>query len=67
MPKWVLRRTDTTPIPKSRAIAIASLIARMPTTNPKPSCPSSDAAAGVTRSGASAGAGLIRPRRTRSR
>ena len=35
MPKCVLRRTDTTPRPNSRAIAIASSIARMPTTKPK--------------------------------
>ena len=53
MPKWVLRRTDTTPMPNSRAIAIASCIARMPTTKPKPFRPSKAAATGVTRSGAS--------------
>src|SRR6266404_5745705 len=34
MPKWVLRRADTTPTPSSRAIAIASCIARVPTTKP---------------------------------
>ena len=67
MPKWVLRRTDTTPMPNSRAIAIASCIARVPTTKPKPLRPSSVAATGVTRLGSSAGHGLIRPRRTRSR
>src|SRR5215472_9510626 len=49
MPKWVLRRADTTPMPSSRAIAIASCIARVPTTKPKPFCPSSAAATGVTR------------------
>jgi hypothetical protein len=67
MPKWVLRRADTTPTPNSRAIAIASRIARVPTTKPKPFCPSNAAATGVTRSGSSTGRGLISPRRRRSR
>ena len=49
MPKCVLRRTETTPTPNSRAIAIASCIARVPTTKPKPFCPSKPAATGVTR------------------
>ena len=67
MPKWVLVRTDTTPMPNSRAMAIASCIARVPVTKPKPFCPSSAAATGVTRFGSSTGDALIRPRRTRSR
>ena len=67
MPKCVLRRTETMPMPKSRAMLIASRIARVPITKPKPSLPSSEAATGVTRRGSSAGRGLIRPRRSRSR
>ncbi len=67
MPKCVLRRADTSPRPNSRAIAIASLMAHMPTTKPKASWPSSVAATGVTRLGVSCGRALIRPRRTRSR
>ena len=55
------------PIPYSRAIAIASCMARVPTTKPNPFCPSSAAATGVTRLGSSTGRGLIRPRRRRSR
>ena len=62
-----IRRAETTPTPNSRAIAIASPIARMPTTKPNPFWPSSEAATGVTRCGASCGRGLIRPRRRRSR
>ena len=54
---------QTSPMPNSRAMSIASRIARVPTTKPKPSWPSSAAATGVTRCGASAGRGLIRPRR----
>ena len=67
MPKCVLRRADTTPMPNSRAMAMASCIARMPTTKPKPFSPSSEAATGVTRLGARWGLGLISPLRTRSR
>jgi hypothetical protein len=67
MPKCVLRRADTMPMPNSCAIAIASCIARVPTTKPNPFWPSSEAAAGVTLSGESSGFGLTRPRRTRSR
>ena len=51
MPKWVERRADTTPMPNSRAIAIASLMAHIPTTKPKAFWPSREAATGVTRSG----------------
>ena len=67
MPKCVERRADTTPMPNSRAIAIASAMARVPITKPKPFSPSSVAATGVTRLGASSGLGLISPSRTRSR
>ncbi len=67
MPKWVLLRAETTPIPDLRASEIASAMARVPITNPKPFWPSSAAAAGVTRLGKSLGFGLTSPRRTRSR
>jgi len=67
MPKWVLRRTEATPTPDLRASEIASLIARVPITKPKPFWPSSAAAAGATRFGKSFGLGLMRPRRRRSR
>ena len=67
MPKCVERRAETTPMPNSRAIAIASCIARMPMTKPKPFSPSSVAATGVTRLGLRLGFGLISPARTRSR
>ena len=49
MPKCVERRAETTPMPNSRAIAMASCIARMPMTKPKPFSPSRVAATGVTR------------------
>ena len=67
MPKCVLRRAATMPMPDSRAIAIASAMARVPTTNPNASWPSSEAATGVTRLGDNTGFTLSRPRRTRSR
>ena len=67
MPKCVERRADTTPMPNSRAIAMASAMARVPITKPKPFWPSRVAATGVTRFGARSGLGLIRPLRTRSR
>ena len=67
MPKCVLRFTDTTPMPYSRAMAMASCMARMPITKPKPFSPSRVAATGVTRFGSSAGRGLISPLRSRSR
>ena len=67
MPKCVERRAETTPMPYSRAIAMASCIARMPMTKPKPFSPSRAAATGVTRSGSRLGFGLISPSRTRSR
>ena len=67
MPKCVERRADTMPMPNSRAMAIASAMARMPITKPKPFSPSRVAATGVTRLGTSLGLGLIRPARTRSR
>ena len=67
MPKCVLRLTDTMPMPSSRAIAMASLMANIPTTKPNASWPSSVAATGVTRLGARLGFALISPRRTRSR
>ncbi len=51
MPKCVERRADTTPMPNSRAMAMASCIARVPITKPKPLSPSSEAATGVTRFG----------------
>ena len=67
MPKCVERRAETTPMPNSRAMAMASAMARVPMTKPKPFSPSSVAATGVTRFGARSGLGLIRPSRTRSR
>src|SRR6059058_5426049 len=67
MPKWVLLRAEATPIPDLRASEIASAMARVPITNPKPFWPSSAAAAGATRFGKSLGLGLMRPRRRRSR
>ena len=67
MPKCVLRLAETTPMPNSRAMSIASAMARVPITKPKPFSPSSVAATGVTRFGSSFGLGLIRPLRTRSR
>ena len=62
MPKCVLRRAETMPMPNSRAIAIASLIAHMPTTKPKASWPSSVAATGVTRLGVSCGRAIDQAR-----
>ena len=67
MPKCVERRADTTPMPNSRAMAMASCMARVPITKPKPFSPSREAATGVTRLGSRLGLGLIRPARTRSR
>src|SRR2546430_12546385 len=67
MPKWVLLRAEATPIPDLRASEIASAMARVPITNPKPFWPSRAAAAGATRFGKSLGLGLMRPRRRRSR
>ena len=67
MPKCVERRAETTPMPNSRAMAMASAMARVPITKPKPFSPSREAATGVTRLGARLGFGLIRPARTRSR
>jgi len=63
----LLRRTDTMPIPNSRAMSIASSIARVATTKPSPSWPSSEADTTVTRCGASVGRGLISPSRKRAR
>jgi len=67
MPKCVDRRAETTPMPNSLAIAMASCIARVPITKPKPFSPSRVAATEVTRLGARLGLGLMTPLRTRSR
>ncbi len=67
MPKCVERRAETTPMPNSRAMVMASVIARMPMTKLKPFSPSRVAATGVTFLGLRFGFGLMTPARTRSR
>lgn len=61
MPKWLLPRTATQPVPTVSAFSMANRFAHGPTINPRPLSPSTVAVPAVSRTMVISGAGLIRP------